>query len=205
MTKQAVPTVYVVDDDADVRESLKWLLESVGLVVMTYDNAITFLEECPKDAFGCIIMDVRMPHLSGLKAQKELPTHGIHLPVIMISAHGNVDMAVTALTDGAHTFLEKPFDDQVLIDHVYASIEKDAQHRQQKARLTDYHSRYQSLTGRERQVFAKVVEGHSNQEVADLLGIHRKTVEGHRAHVMAKMSANSLAELVKMAALLDKL
>lgn len=205
MTEQIVPTVYVIDDDADVRESLKWLLESVGLVVVTFDSAISFLEECPKDAFGCIIMDVRMPQLSGLKAQKQLSTRGIHLPVIMISAHGNVDMAVTALTDGAHTFLEKPFDDQVLIDHVYASIEKHAQHREKKAKLADYYGRYENLTARERQVFAKVVEGHSNQEVADLLGIHRKTVEGHRAHVMAKMSANSLAELVKMAALLGKL
>ncbi|MAC45971.1 response regulator transcription factor [Oceanospirillum beijerinckii] len=192
-------TIYVVDDDQDVRESLKWLLESVGLQVSCYDTAMAFFEQYPKDAAGCIVMDVRMPGMSGISAQKKLADHHIDLPVIMISAHGNIDMAVTAMTQGAVTFIEKPFDDQTLIDYVQAALDKDAKRRIKQQELSGKQAHYDSLTKRERQVFELVVKGLSNQEMADELGINKKTVEGHRAHMMAKMEAGSLPELIHIA------
>ncbi|MHA7916103.1 response regulator [Alloalcanivorax xenomutans] len=192
-------TIHIIDDDADVRDSLQWLLESVGLQVHCYETALAFLERFQPGAGGCVVMDVRMPELSGINAQKKFPEYGIDLPVIMISAHGSIDMAVTALTDGALTFIEKPFDDQVLIDHVQNALERDRQHRRKLQALAVHRQRYEGLTKRERQVFEEVVNGLSNQEVADKLGINRKTVEGHRANMMSKMAADSLAELVQIA------
>jgi len=198
-SKNDVQTVFVIDDDVDVRDSLKWLLESVGLKVQTYENALAFFEGFDTDHSGCIVMDVRMPGLSGINAQKKLAEYKIELPVIMISAHGNVDMAVTALTQGAITFIEKPFDDQLLIDHVYNALEKDRGrffHRRSQSRIRECYDR---LTRRERQVLELIVKGLSNQEAADELGINRKTVEGHRANMTAKMKVDSFAELVQVA------
>lgn len=192
-------TVFVIDDDADVRDSLKWLLESVGLRVQTFENALAFFESFDKSQSGCIVMDVRMPGLSGINAQKKLAEHDIELPVIMISAHGNVDMAVTALTQGALTFIEKPFDDQVLIDHVHDALEKDRARVARETSRARIRERYDSLTRRERQVMELIVKGYSNQEAADELGINRKTVEGHRANLISKMQVDSLAELVQIA------
>ncbi len=192
-------TIYVVDDDQDVRDSLKWLLESVGLQVSCYDTAMAFIEAYQPGSPGCIVMDVRMPGMSGVQAQKKLPEHQIDLPVIMISAHGSIDMAVTAMTQGAVTFLEKPFNDQALIDHVQAALEKDSANRAQQGVLSDRRAHYDSLTKRERQVFELVVKGLSNQEMADELGINKKTVEGHRANMMTKMDVGSLSELVHLA------
>ncbi|MBZ0335614.1 response regulator transcription factor [Marinobacter sp. AL4B] len=192
-------TVFVIDDDTDVRDSLKWLLESVGLNVQSYENALAFFEGFDARASGCIVMDVRMPGLSGINAQKKLPEYNIELPVIMISAHGNVDMAVTALTQGAITFIEKPFDDQVLIDHVHNALEKDRARFAQRRSQSRIRERYDSLTRRERQVLELIVKGLSNQDAADELGINRKTVEGHRANMMAKMKVDSFAELVQVA------
>jgi len=192
-------TVFVIDDDADVRDSLKWLLESVGLRVQTFENALAFFESFDKSQSGCIVMDVRMPGLSGINAQKKLAEHDIELPVIMISAHGNVDMAVTALTQGALTFIEKPFDDQVLIDHVHDALEKDRVRVARENSRARIRERYDSLTRRERQVMELIVKGYSNQEAADELGINRKTVEGHRANLISKMQVDSLAELVQIA------
>ncbi len=196
---QDAQKVFVIDDDADVRDSLKWLLESVGLTVDTFENALDFIDRYPGDASGCIVMDVRMPGLSGINAQKKLAELAIDLPVIMISAHGNVDMAVTALTQGALTFIEKPFDDQVLIDHVHTALEKDRIRMARKSAQSRMQGRYDSLTRREKQVMGLIVKGLSNQEAADELGINRKTVEGHRAHMMTKMKVDSLAELVQIA------
>ncbi|GGC69159.1 response regulator transcription factor [Marinobacter halophilus] len=192
-------TVFVIDDDVDVRDSLKWLLESVGLNVQTYENALAFFDGFDKGKSGCIVMDVRMPGLSGINAQKKLPEHNIELPVIMISAHGNVDMAVTALTQGAMTFIEKPFDDQVLIDHVHNALEKDRTRFARRNSQSRIRERYDNLTRRERQVMELIVKGLSNQEAADELGINRKTVEGHRANMTAKMKVDSFAELVQVA------
>lgn len=196
---QDAQKVFVIDDDADVRDALKWLLESVGLTVDTYENALDFIDRYPPDVSGCIVMDVRMPGLSGINAQKKLADLNIDLPVIMISAHGNVDMAVTALTQGALTFIEKPFDDQILIDHVHNALEKDRIRVTRKSSQTRMQNRYDSLTRREKQVMRLIVKGLSNQEAADDLGINRKTVEGHRAHMMTKMQVDSLAELVQIA------
>lgn len=198
MNNEPVQHVFVVDDDADVRDSLQWLLESVGLKTVTYDSAQGFLESCSADAQGCILMDVRMPGMSGLSAQKKLFERGISLPLIMISGHADVDMAVTAMTQGALTFLQKPFSDQALIDHVQQALLLNLNNWKQVAQVRDVRAHYQSLTKRERQVFEGVVAGHANQEIADQLGINRKTVEGHRSHMMAKMQANSLSELIQM-------
>tara|TARA_R110002095_G_scaffold134866_3_gene116968 strand:- start:849 stop:1472 length:624 start_codon:yes stop_codon:yes gene_type:complete len=199
MSNAMPETLYVIDDDVDVRDSLQWLLESVGLHVHSYETALAFLEAYQSGASGCIVMDVRMPGLSGISAQKKLPEYGIDLPVIMISAHGNIDMAVTAMTQGAVTFLQKPFDDQALLDHVQQALQKDRSHRQRQQALSGLKQRYAALTKREHQVFEQVVAGLSNQEIADQLGINRKTVEGHRANMLAKMAVGSLAELVQAA------
>ena len=196
MTQQ---TVYVVDDDVDVRESLQWLLESVGLQVAGFATAQDFMDAFTAGDSGCVVMDVRMPGLSGISAQKKLPEYGIDIPLIMISGHGNVDMAVTAMSQGAKTFIEKPFNDQLLLDHVQQALEQDLHKRAGQARVGKLQSRYDSLTKRERQVFEQVVNGLANQEIADLLGINRKTVEGHRANMMAKMAAQSLPQLIQMA------
>ena len=198
MSKALKQTVFVVDDDADVRDSLQWLLESVGLSVTTYETAQAFLDQCPLDAHGCILMDVRMPGISGLTAQKQLVDRQIRMPLIMISGHADVDMAVTAMTQGAKTFLQKPFSDQALIDHVQQALLIDEQLWQQNTEIHDLQVNYKRLTKREKQVFEGVVAGMSNQEIADHLSINRKTVEGHRSHMMSKMAASSLSELVQM-------
>ncbi|SFG86576.1 response regulator transcription factor [Neptunomonas qingdaonensis] len=198
MHNEPVQHVFVVDDDADVRDSLKWLLESAGFKTVTYDSAQDFLENCSADTQGCILMDVRMPGMSGLSAQKKLCARDISLPLIMISGHADVDMAVTAMTQGALTFLQKPFSDQALIDHVQQALLLNLNNWKQAAQVQDIRLHYQSLTKRERQVFEGVVAGHANQEIADWLAINRKTVEGHRANMMAKMQANSLSELIRM-------
>ncbi|MBY4678325.1 response regulator transcription factor [Marinobacterium arenosum] len=199
MSDSSQPIVYVVDDDADVRDSLQWLLESVGLRVQSFGTAQAFFDGYPAGQSGCLVMDVRMPGLSGLSAQTKLAELAIDIPVIMISAHGNVDMAVTAMTQGALTFIEKPFNDQLLLDQVQAALQRDQQRRQGLARKQQLQQRYDSLTKREKQVFERVVQGLTNNEIADQLAINRKTVEGHRAHMMNKMAAESLPELIQMA------
>ncbi|WP_432471659.1 response regulator transcription factor [Amphritea sp. HPY] len=195
----AEQTVYVVDDDADVRDSLQWLLESVGLSVTSFANAQDFLDSYPPGSSGCVVMDVRMPGLSGISAQKKLPQYHIDIPLIMISGHGNVDMAVTAMTQGARTFIEKPFNDQVLLDHVQQALEQDLANRAGQHQILAVQKNYAALTKRERQVFEQVAKGLANQDIADVLGISRKTVEGHRANMMNKMTAHSLPELIQMA------
>lgn len=191
--------VFVVDDDEDVRDSLQWLLESVDLQVQSYPCAQDFLDAYQQGQSGCILMDVRMPGLSGLSAQKKLPEYGIDIPLIMISAHGNVDMAVTAMTEGAQTFIEKPFNDQALIDHVQKALAQDLSLRDSLQRKQQIRQLFDGLTKREKQVFERVVQGLSNQEIADQLDVNRKTVEGHRSNMMNKMQASSLAELIQMA------
>jgi len=195
--------VYVVDDDADVRDSLQWLLESVGLPVHSCDSAGQFFEQYDPALSSCLIMDVRMPGLSGLAAQQKLQDDRIELPVIMISAHGSIDMAVTAMTRGAMTFLEKPFDDQTLLDHVHHALAQDLKIRQQRSVRDALVERYNQLTRREKQVLSLVVQGMTNNDIAEQLSINRKTVEGHRANMITKMRADSLPALIQMAVTLD--
>lgn len=194
--------VFVVDDDEDVRDSLQWLLESVDLNVRSYESAQAFMDAYPQGQSGCVLMDVRMPGLSGLSAQKKLPEYEIDIPLIMISAHGNVDTAVTAMTQGARTFLEKPFNDQSLIDHVQKALAQDLAQRESRLRKHHISALFNALTKREKQVFERVIKGASNQDMADDLGINRKTIEGHRANLMNKMEADSLADLIQMAVML---
>lgn len=199
----AEQTVYVVDDDWDVRDSLQWLLESVGLKVVSFENAQAFLDSFEPGSSGCILMDVRMPGLSGISAQKKLPDYHVDIPLIMISGHGSVDMAVTAMTQGARTFIEKPFNDQLLLDHVQQALAQDLAQRDGQQKLQSVQQHYAALTKRERQVFEQVAQGLANQDIAEVLGINRKTVEGHRANLMSKMAAQSLPELIQMAISLD--
>ena len=198
MSKQPKQIIFVVDDDADVRDSLKWLLESADLNVAVFESAQRFLDGCPENAQGCILMDVRMPGMSGLSAQNQLSERHISMPLIMISGHADVDMAVSAMTQGALTFLQKPFSDQTLIDIVQQALQQDSARCQQAELISNVRACYVSLTKRERQVFEGVVAGLANQDVANHLGINRKTVEGHRANMMAKMQAGSLSELIQM-------
>lgn len=199
MTLSATLIVYVVDDDADVRNSIQWLLESVGLTVVTCADAQQFLDTYESGKSGCLVVDVRMPGISGLNLQKQLPKQQIDLPVIVISGHADVDMAVTAMTQGAVTFIEKPFKDQVLIDHLQKALGDDMARRQELAHHQALQARLVSLTKREKEVMEGVVKGLSNKEIAEKLQVNVKTVEGHRAHMLQKMQASSLSDLIQMA------
>ncbi len=201
-----IATVHIVDDDVDVRESLKWLLESIGLNVKTYEDAVIFLEEITQteEGVGCVILDVRMPRMSGINAHKKMLENKINLPIIMISAHGSIDMAVSAMVTGAKIFLEKPFDDQELIEQVQSALNESQQENAKKQDRLKLIERYSALTKREVQIFQHVVQGFSNQEIADELKISRKTVEGHRANMIHKMEAGSLADLIHFSVILEE-
>jgi len=198
MTNQPDATVFIVDDDDDFRDSMQWLLESDGLRVRGFASAEGFLEQYD-DQPGCMLLDVRMPTLNGLALQQIMQERGIALPIIVISGHGDIPMAVTALKNGALDFLEKPFDDATLIRRVREGLEAASSLRQQHRALQRLRERHDSLSRREKEVMALVVGGRSNREIAEELGISPKTVEVHRSRVMGKMQADSLPELVKMA------
>lgn len=199
MTARDEPIVYIVDDDPALRDSLKWLLESVGLQAASYARPQDFLENYPRGQAGCLLLDVRMPEMSGLHLQQRLPELGIHLPVIIITGHGDVPMAVTAMKHGALDFIEKPFNDQLLLDCVQNALHHDQEHRQAQARNRTVAERFGSLTRREREVMELVVQGLPNKAIAETLEVSRKTVEVHRAKVMDKMRAESLSDLIQMA------
>ena len=192
-------TVFVVDDDEAVRNSLRWLIESVGVKVETYESAQAFLRAYRPKRAGCLVVDVRMPGMSGLELQDWLVMQGINLPVIVITGHGDVPMAVRAMKTGAVDFIEKPFNDQLLLDRIQSAVEQDIQRRHDNAERTEIEARLAQLTPREREVMNMVVAGDSNKMIATTLGVSKKTVEAHRAKVMEKMEAESLAELVRMA------
>lgn len=192
-------SVYVVDDDADVRDSLSLLLGSVGLEVRTFDSAVRFLESCGPDDAGCIVLDVRMPGMSGPQMQEKLAGYGIHMPVIILTGHADVPTAVRTLKAGAFDLLEKPVSDQDLIDRVNRALELDAEHRREQRERAVVLERLASLSARERQVMEAVVAGRLNKLIASDLGLSTRTVEIHRARIMQKMQADSLSELVRMA------
>lgn len=192
------PTVFVVDDDRAMRESLSWLLDSVGLRVRSYATAADFLAEHDPAQPGCLVLDVRMPGMSGLDLQAELARRGVELPTIVITGHAEVSMAVRAVKAGAIDFIEKPFSDQLLLDRVRQALEVDLEAREVRRRREDARRRLATLTAREREVLNLVVVGKANKEIASALGVSPKTVEVHRAHVMSKMCVDSLAELIRI-------
>jgi FixJ family two-component response regulator len=191
--------VFVVDDDVSVRESLKNLFRSVGLNVNTFATAHEFLASKRPDAPGCLILDVRLPGLSGLDLQRQLGEADIQIPVIFITGHGDIPMSVQAMKAGAAEFLTKPFRDQDLLDAVQQAIERDRTARQQRAELQELRDRYKSLTQREQEVMALVVRGLLNKQIAAELGTTEATIKLHRGKMMRKIGAASLADLIKMA------
>ena len=193
------PTVYIVDDDSAIRDSLSWLIGSVGLNVETYGSAGEFLDACDPHTPGCLVLDVRMPGMSGLDLQDQLVARGVKIPIIFITGYGDVPTAVRAMKAHAVDFIEKPFDDQALLDLVQKCINQDAQRQRQEERHAEVLTRLAALTPRERQVMEMVVAGGTNKGIARRLGVSAKTVEAHRAHLMAKMQADNTADLVHLA------
>jgi FixJ family two-component response regulator len=195
---QRSATVFIVDDDDAVRSSLRLLLKSVGLSAVAYPSARDFLAAWNPDQPSCLVLDVRMPGMSGLELQEELNRRGAIVPVIFITGHGDIPMAVEAMQHGAFDFLQKPFRDQDLIDRIQKAIARDAENRAQLLQKDRIRARYESLTPREREVLALVTSGKANKVMAGDLGVSQRTVEIHRARVMEKMEAASLAQLVRM-------
>ncbi len=192
------PTVFIVDDDPAVRDSLRWLLESMRLRVATFDSAEAFLKFYTMHMVGCLILDVRMPGMSGLQLQQHLTKQQYALPIIFITGHGDIPMAVRAMQAGAKYFLEKPFEDQLLLDYVNEALALDKENQQARLRLTTIRARIANLTDRETEVMDLVIRNHSNKEIAEKLGVSIKTVEFHRSHMMDKMHASSLIDLLNM-------
>lgn len=195
--------VHVIDDDAEVRQSLAFLLSAVGLGVRVHESADAFLKALPEIQEGCIVTDVRMPGIDGIELQRRLAASGVKLPVIVMTGHGDIALAVQAMKAGAIDFLEKPFDDETLIAAIEAALARRAGDRERNARVLEVRDRLKLLSARERQVMDGLVAGKPNKIIAHELGISARTVEIYRANVMTKMQADSLAELVRMA-LLDE-
>lgn len=192
------PTVFVVDDDDEVRETLQWLVESVGLKIETFSSGQDFLDAYDPDRPGCLVTDVRMPGMSGIELQARLNALGRTLPIIVVSGYPDVPTAVRSMKSGAIDYVQKPFDEQMMLERIQMSLEKDAQTRRDTAVRAHAAACFQRLSPREREVMDLVIRGRTNKEIARALDISPKTVEMHRAHVMEKMEAESLAELVKI-------
>ncbi len=191
------PTVFVVDDDPAVRDSLRLLLESVGLVAEAFSSPHQFLDAIVPEQPGCVLLDIRMPGMSGLELQRRLVTRGISIPVIIITGHGDVTTAVQAMKTGAVDFLEKPFNDQVLLDRIHNAISCDTQARRSRAERDEVGRRLAALSPREVEVLDLIIAGKANKVIAVELGISEKTVEAHRARIMDKMQVRSAADLVR--------
>jgi FixJ family two-component response regulator len=201
---QTEATVFIVDDDLEVRQALALLLESVGLPAETFGSADEYLHQFDAERPGCLILDVRMPGMSGLELQTRLAREPLHPPVIIITGHGDVPMAVRAVQAGAIDFIEKPFNDQALLDSVHRSLEQDARRRGQARELAEIRRRLKSLTPREQEVMELVVSGLRNKMIAAELNVSQSTVEAHRARVMEKMGARSLSDLMRMVLALEE-
>jgi FixJ family two-component response regulator len=197
--KTGDPIVFVVDDDSSMREALTDLITSVGLLVEAFKSAREFLEHRRGDAPACLVLDVRLPGLSGLDLQRELVRTEAPIPIIFITGHGDIPMSVRAIKEGAVEFLAKPFRDQELLDAIQHALEIDRAARQERSRVAEVRRRYESLTKREREVMRLVVSGLLNKQIAGELGSSEVTVKMHRGQVMRKMKAQSLVQLVRMA------
>jgi two-component system response regulator FixJ len=190
--------VHVIDDDVDVRQSLAFLLSAAGLAVRTHDSAVTFLKALPTLQDGCIVTDIRMPEMDGLELQKRLKEMKIDMPVIVITGHGDVHLAVSAMKSGAIDFIEKPFDDEALLSAIQTALTQHSDDRRRQSLVADVRKRLKALSEREKEVLNGLVAGKPNKIIAHELGISARTVEVYRANVMTKMQANSLSELVRM-------
>lgn len=190
--------VFVVDDDPSVRRSLTFLMESIHLSVRTYESAQDFLDRCDPDPTGCVVLDLRMPGMSGLELLERMPALGISLPVIVITGYADVPTAVRALKAGAWDFLQKPFSDQILLERIQEAIRANRQAKQEVARRQSLAKRMQSLTHRQREILDLVVAGETSKAIAERLGIALSTVEGHRIQIMRKLGASNVAELVRL-------
>ena len=191
------PIIFVVDDDAAVRHSTEMLIRSMGLRAESFASAAEFLEDFDPQQPGCVILDIRMPEMSGLELQEHLRERDATIPVIFVTGHGDVPMAVKAMKAGAVDFIQKPFRDQELIDRVHAALDQDKEQRRQEAHRAKIEARINALTSRETEVMGLVVDGKANKEIAFDLGLSPRTVEIHRARVMTKMKAGSLPDLVR--------
>jgi FixJ family two-component response regulator len=191
--------VFIIDDDPLYRASAERLVRSIGLRVQSFESPRAFLSSPRPNVASCLVLDIRMPGLSGLDLQRELAKIGVQMPIIFVTGHGDIPMTVQAMKAGAVEFLPKPFRDQALLDAINQAIGRDRVARRQQARKVDLHRRYESLTPREREVFHCVVSGMLNKQIADKLGTTERTIKFHRAHMMQEMKVKSLAELVRIA------
>ena len=198
MSKDAKkPTVFVVDDDEAMRDSIQWLMESVDLHAEEFSSAGEFLQACDPQREGCLLLDVRMPGMSGMELLEQLNACGIRLPAIILTGHGDIPMAVRALKHGAFDFIQKPFNGQELLDQVNAALKQDSERRQQRHIIDNLYTNYEALTRREGEVMELVVAGDSSKIIGKKLGISPKTVDIHRANVMKKLNVRTIAELVQ--------